>query len=346
MKKLLGLWYSISLPLRPPSDSPAAREQERYAQLTVRVLLLLICIFIPIAPLMIFFSPTSPSARLDGIGAICLLAISWFSGRLGYQRLSALCIIAITFLVIAGPLLTNPLNAALVPLFGVFTISIILAGALLPPVAALLIGLISCLFIIMVALLNLNTKTYNAGNQVQYQTINTVAIAVLLPLIIQIMVAVIVYAIVGNLLSAIRRAERAEEIVALQMEIADHEQERLRQQSQLEDGLEKIAEAHARIANGDYMARVSLNEGDVLWSIAIPLNNLLNRLQSWKSDADALRITHQAAAYIAERIRTAAQTGQKRDLPLTKTALDPVIVEINKVISSSQPVPTRKSRLL
>jgi hypothetical protein len=231
----------------------------------------------------------------------------------------------------------------LVPLFNVFTISIILAGALMPPVAALITGLFSCVYTFLVALLSLNINTYNQGNQLHYQTINTLAIAILLPIVIQIIVAVIIYVIMRNLLVAIRRADRAEEIVALQTSVVEHERARLREQKQLEIGLEKIAEAHARIANGDYHARVSLSEGDVLWSIAIPLNNLLNRIQSWKTDADTLLITYRAAKYISEQIRVNLQSSQKRDLPLTKTPLDPVIIEVNKMTTA---FPSRSRPLL
>jgi hypothetical protein len=123
----------------------------------------------------------------------------------------------------------------------------------------------------------------------------------------------------------------------------EHERARQQEQKQLETGLEKIAEAHARIANGDYNARVSLKEGDVLWSVAIPLNNLLNRIQTWKNDADTLYTTHRAARYIAEQIRLSIQYEQRRDLPLTKTPLDPVIVEVNKIMAT---MPARSSRPL
>ena len=334
MKTLLNWWYAISLPRYVPGSSPREREAERYARLTAVLLLLFISTILPLMPIMLFFSPTSPSARPDAIGIFCLLTLSWISGRLRGQRFSAVCLIACTFLAITGPLLSHPLDAALVPLFSVFTISIVLAGALMPPAAALITGLASCLYIILFALLSLNPITYVQGDQLHYQTINTVAIAVILPIVIQIIISVIVYMIMRNLLIAIRRADRAEEIVVLQTTIVEHERVRLREQKQLEEGLEKIAEVHARIANGDYLARASLNESDVLWSIAIPLNNLLNRIQSWKNDAENLLITQRAARYIAEQIRISFQSEQRRDLPLTKTPLDPVIVEVNKIIAN------------
>lgn len=332
MSTFFNWWYSLALPRRALLTTPMEKEQERYEHLTAGLLLLIICVFLPLAPIMLFFSPTSPSARPGAIGLLCLLTISWIMGRTGRQKWSATCIIACTFLAIGGPLLTDQLNTTLVPLFSIFTISIILAGALLPPVAALITGFFSCLVIILVALFSLNLNTYSQNNPSSYQGVNVLALAILLPLAIQIIVAVIVYVIMRNLLNAIHRADQAEEVVALQMAIRENERERLREHKQLEEGLEKIAEVHARIANGEHLARVSLDEGDVLWSIAIPLNNLLNRLQSWKNDADTLFATNQAAGYIAQRMRSNIHSGQRYTLPLTRTALDPVIVEVNRLM--------------
>jgi uncharacterized membrane protein len=346
MNPFFRWWYALSLPLRAPVTTPREREQQRYEHLTAGLLLLIVCVFLPLAPLMLFFSPQSPSARPDAIGLICLLLIAWIAGRVGRQRLSASCIIACTFLAIGGPLATDPLNTTLVPLFGVFTISIILAGSLLPPVAALITGFFSCLAIVAIAMISLNLHTYTQGTVSQYQGMNVLALAIILPMIIQIVVAVIVYVIMRNLLTAIHRADQAEQIVSLQMAIRENERERLREHKQLEDGLEKIAEAHSRIANGDYYARVSLAEGDVLWSIAIPLNNLLNRLQSWKADSDMLLMTRQAAGYIAQQMRVNFQSGQQNNLPLTRTSLDPVIVELNRVLAASQSVTRSSSRPL
>lgn len=338
MKNVLNWWYTISLPHRPAAVTPTERNQKRYAQLTASLLLLFLCAILPLLPIMLFFSTKSPSARPDAVGILFFLAIAWIAGRMGGQRFSAICIIAITFLAITGPLLTNPLTSAMVPLFGVFTISIILAGALLPPTAALITGLITCLYTGAFAFLSLNPNTYNQGDQVHYQAVNTFAIALILPIVIQIVIAVVTYIIMRNLLVSINRAERAEEIVALQTTIASYERTRALEQKQLEEGLEKIAEVHARIANGDYQARVSLNEGDVLWSVAVPLNNLLNRLQSWKSDSESLSFTQRAAEYISRLIRANRESSQARQLPLTRTPLDPVILEMNKTLAGEQQV--------
>ncbi len=231
MKKILDWWYALSLPRHLLSvATPVERERTRYAQLTAGFLLLLICVFIPVSPIMLFFSPASPSSPPIAIGMFGLLALSWLCGRLGRQILSACCIIAYIFLSVTGPLLTNPLDASLIPVFSAFTIAVVLAGALMPPVAALVTGVLSCLDIVVVASLALHTDTYSKGAQLHLATINVLSVAVILPCLIQILVAVVIYVIMRNLLSAIRRADRAEEIVALQGEIAEYERVRMREE--------------------------------------------------------------------------------------------------------------------
>jgi hypothetical protein len=71
---------------------------------------------------------------------------------------------------------------------------------------------------------------------------------------------------------AIRRAERAEEVAALEHTLAE-------QKRQLDVGIQQILQTHVQVANGDYGARAPLSQNNVLWQIANSLNNLLNRLQ-------------------------------------------------------------------
>ena len=333
MKTILNWWYSLALPRRAFASSPQERERERYARLTAGLLLLISCLFLPVAPIMLFFSPASPSSPPIGVALICLLIISWITGRMGHQIFSASCLIVLIFLGATGPLLTNQFSASLTPLFSEFTIAVVLAGSLMPPSAALIAGAVSCLDIGLVNFFALNMNTYTQGDRLHLLAVNTLSLTLMVPISIQILISVIVFVIMRNLLTAIRRADRAEEIVSLQKAIAEHERTRTSEQRQLEESLERIAEVHARIANGDYNARISLNDGNVLWSIAVPLNNLLNRLQGWKNDSDGLLVTRQAADYIAKQLRFFAMTDHRQSLPLTGTPLDPVIVEMNKLLA-------------
>lgn len=72
--------------------------------------------------------------------------------------------------------------------------------------------------------------------------------------------------------SAIRRADRAEEIASLEHDIAE-------QKRQLDTGIQEILEVHVRAANGDFAARAPLHQENVLWQVSASLNNMLSRLQ-------------------------------------------------------------------
>lgn len=93
--------------------------------------------------------------------------------------------------------------------------------------------------------------------------------------------------------AAIRRADRAEELAAMEHQLAE-------QKRQLDFGIRQILDTHVRIANGDYTARAPLNQDNVLFQIAASLNTLLNRLGR----------AAQAEYYLQ---RTASEIGRLRD---------------------------------
>lgn len=329
MGTFLNWWYGVTLPNRGPDTTPIERERTRYARLTSAFTLLLFITYIPLGPIMIFDSPRSPSSPPIAIGLLCLLIGAVILGRQGWNIAAATCVVLEIILGVTGPLVTNPLDPTLLPLFSLLSIAVILAGALMPPQAALIVGAGSCVEIALISVFQPHTLAYETMLKQDLFTIT-----LMLPIAIQLMVSVIIYAIMHNWLMTIRRADRAEEIIALQKEIADYQRGRTVEREQLEEGFYKIADTYTRIANGDFQARVSLSEGNVLWSIALPLNNLLNRLQYWKNDVDTLVYTRNAARQIAESLRYAIASGRPVILQPTGTPLDPVLVEINKIVGT------------
>ena len=340
MKRFLIWWYGIALPQRGPDTNPHERERTRYARLTCIFLLIFIVIFVPLSPIMIFDSPMSPSSPPIAIGMLACLAGSFILGRLGRNIPSAAFIILYNMLSVTGPLATNPLDPSLLPLFGVFSIAVILAGALMPPVAALVVGILGSLDIILLTIFVPHTLAYNT-----MMSNGLFTITLILPVALQLIAAVITFVIMRNLIATIRRADRAEEIVALQQQVTQHIRSQVQQKQQLEDGFRRIAETHARISNGDPNARVSLTEGHVLWNIAVPLNTLLNRVQRMKVESDMLMATYQSSYQVAHMLHQAIASDQVAsvNLPPTGTPLDPVVLEINNMarkVSQDSSVPS------
>ncbi len=120
---------------------------------------------------------------------------------------------------------------------------------------------------------------------------------------------------------AIRRADRAEELAALEHQLAD-------QKRQLDIGIEQLLQTHVRAANGDFTARAPLRQENVLWQIASSLNNLLARMQR------AAQADHQLARTEEElrRLAAAIDDAQAGRMPLwpapTGTAADLILERI------------------
>ncbi len=332
MRQFMDWWYAFSLPKRGPDTTPRERERTRYARLTSAFLLLVCVIFIPVSPIMIFFSPNSPSSPVIGVGVILLLICAFGFGKAGWNYLCAACIITYNIICVTAVLLTNPLDPSLLPLFGVFSISIILAGALMPPIASLVVSILCCLNILFISQVVPHTVAYQQMLDKGLFTITLIA-----PIGIQLMIGVVSFVIMRSLINTIHRADRAEEIISLQQELARHVRTQIHQKQQLEEGVQQIAETHARISNGDLSVRVNLTEGHALWNVAGSLNNLLNRLQRMKGDADMLVATRHAAYQISNMLHQAVIQGKIASvhLPTTGTPLDPVIMELNNVTRSA-----------
>lgn len=331
MNAALSWWYRLSLP-NLPMETPGQREKARYARLTSGFLLLICLLFLPAAGIMIFDSPKSPSSPPIAMIVILILFCSFITGRMGLNILSASFLVFYDIFMVTGVLVSNPLDPSLLPLFGAFVLATIIASALMPPIASIIVGVICCLDISFIAFNPFMPRT--AAFQGMLDN-GLYTVTWLLPILVQIVISTIMFVVMTTLTKVVRRADRAEEIVALQMELATSQRQRAEEQRQLEEGFHQIAEVHARVANGDVRARVSLEQGHVLWSVAVPLNNLLNRMHRTQNDTDILLQTQQAAQYVASCIHRARITGDQNPLTATGTALDPVIVEINKGLPSA-----------
>ncbi|HZC77676.1 MAG TPA: hypothetical protein VE258_07995, partial [Ktedonobacterales bacterium] len=121
--------------------------------------------------------------------------------------------------------------------------------------------------------------------------------------------------------SAIRRADRAEDLAALEHAVSE-------QRRQLEVGAQQLLETHVRVANGDYGARAPVVQDNILWQVAASLNNLLARLQKSAQADHQLRRTEDELRRLAGAIDD-AQAGRRPIWPApTGTAADLIIERI------------------
>lgn len=323
MKSFLAWWYRISLPKWDPDLTPAERERTRYARLTSAFSLLILCISLPTTVNTIINRVTQTGPIFGVIGFSCVMSAILFN-KLGYNRVAAFLLILYVTLVAGGALLRDPLDPAFVPVFCSFVVTIILAGSLMPPIFALLVALMNCIIIILDIVFQQHTAYYD-------HMLNTggASLVAALPIALQIIVGVVVYVIMTNLITTIRRADRAEEIVALQKEVMEYQRRRVQEQQQLEERIAVIARVSSAVAGGDLGVRIPMEPEGALWQITVPLNNLLNRVQRWKGNSDVLERTLLAIKNIGQEMQRARiQRAPVVFRQPTETPLDPLLPEI------------------
>jgi hypothetical protein len=340
MHAFLNWWYTVSLPHRGPDVTPAQRERTRYARLTTNFTLLLLILTVALTPLSIFnaYNPAAPIIALIGLG---LVVAAVLFNKLGLNILAAIMIVSSTTFNVMGTMITNALDPSLVPIFGALVIPVILSGSLMPPVAALIDGMVNVVLILLVDLFQHHTRAYD-----DMMRLGLYSVSAALPITLQIVVAVVTYVIMRNLILTIRRADRAEEIIELQKTIAEFERTNSQERKQLEEGLTLISQVHTDIARGNFDIRVPFENESVLWPVVVSLNNLLHSIRQWKGDAEQLERLRQVIGLVVQEIQKARVMRrpaffQRR----TGTLIDPLLAEINQISAqafhSSQSQPPR-----
>jgi hypothetical protein len=242
------------------------------------------------------------------------------AGHVGFAgTLIALLIIAGTL----GAVVSYPKGLTLdaLPAFDLLIVSVVVAASLLPRRAAFLIAAIN------IALITTDFFAQPHAADLQHELSDTtlypspvVASISLItrPIALQIIVSVVAYLWVRGTDDAIRRADRAEEIAALEHRIAE-------QKRQLDYGVQQILQTHIRAANGDFGARAPLGQDNALWQISSSLNNLLARLQRAGNAEYRLQRTEEELQRLAAALQD-AQSGRRPIWPAPSgTSVDPII---------------------
>jgi len=255
------------------------------------------------------------------VGAILSVVVACILNRFGQVTIAAIIVIGVLTAAILGADLSAPLGQ-LAPdylaSYDLLVIPVLVAAALMPPIVAfILVGVNSAL--IIVDFLVLQTYTPALAEEVSAD-----GLGLLLgrPIGLEVATAVIVYLLVRGIIENARRADRAEELAALEGAIAD-------QKRQLDVGVQQILATHVRAANGDYSARAPLGQDNVLFAVAASLNNLLARLQRSGQFENHLRRTEAEAHKLAMALDE-ARAGRRPAWPTPSgTVVDELIGRVN-----------------
>lgn len=261
-----GLWLRLTAPAPDPSAmmDRQLRERQRRAELTSAV-----APFVLLSGLLLAQQAVADPITAGGIVAIWVAVIlALIFNRAGAQTLAAVLLILGMDGSVEGALITahGGIGAAWLPTFDLFVVPLIAVGFLLsrryiPLFAGLHIAMIIGDFFLLPHNADLAPLIQVWGTGVAFQR----------ALILQVMGAALSYVAARSTDQAIARADRAEDVAAMEHQLVE-------QQRQVEVGMQQILQTHIRVANGDFSARAPLGQDNVLFQIASSLNNLLNRL--------------------------------------------------------------------
>ena len=321
-------WYRLSCLPEPATSAPLAqRELYRRARL-VSLFIFLMQVFV-ITSLPAGFSGTNPFLAVVLIFAFIANVAAMVCNRTGLVTIAGLLVVFNVELSISTNIITTPhgLSLTAVPLFDILVIPLVLAASLLPTGFVFLFAALNSAFVILGMFFLPHTPDLTAA--LKTSTFGLVS----LPVFIQIILAVIAFFWVRGANQAIARADRAEQIALLEHEISESRQAQAEQKEQLEGAIQVIAQALAQANQSDTYQRIP-TQGNVLWEIAGPINNMIARLQRLRYTEAEHQQYQKELTMLLTALRKAQETQQPPRLPVGqggKYVLTPIYQEINRI---------------
>lgn len=331
---LVGMWYRLTaIPENPRQTSFIKREAERKSRLLSTAIFFLMLVVVLITPATLFIPNRGVLWLCVGMVILCLFSLAL--NRNGKTILAGVIITAAFevafFLTIVS---TRPFDIANLPLYDMLVLPELLVASLLPGSSIFVAALINSLFIWGDLVFQPRTVTLT-----QYLASPLFYVALVRPVVMQLLVAVVVYIWVRSTLRAIERADKAEMLAHLEHALAE-------QKKQLELGIQEILQTHTAVSNGNFEARTPLTQDHALWPLANALNTLLTRFQRAVRAEQSLQQIQVILPPIVNKLQEAEQ--HQRPVPAfqhTGTPLDPLLSWLNGRIISRHSSVTRFPKL-
>lgn len=247
--------------------------------------------------------------------------------RSGHVTLSGLVLIALINISTINFIITqahsNPTDPGLsntgaavfyLLMLPVLNAGMVLPNRLIPVIGALEVGLTVLVFAQLPHnhLLQAEIQASNGG-----QTYN----AILGPLLLQVCGAAIVWLFSWSVDQAILRASRAEELAEARARLNAQARQIANQKQRLEEAIQVVQAVQSRVANGDYSARVSLQEQDLL-PLAVSFNILAERLGRIKNIEQDYQRLERAVQHLLEVCASLAHNATPTVMRATGTVVD------------------------
>lgn len=309
----------VAPPAVPASASFAERERARRGLLAGGLLLALLVIEVGALFQFVVVDDDHPAMKVALGIALALSAVAAALNRSGRVTAAGLLLIALADLsLVSIPATAIGGRFDIVDLGALYLTagSVLVAASTLAPWSVFPVAAINSALMLLIVVVMPHTTAVD-----QLIASNNAQQAFSGPLLMQAIVAFVAYFWAQSVLTALRRADRAEEVAELER----REVERTRE---LEQGVRELLAVHVQLANGNFQARSVPIRNQLLWQIGNSLNILIGRLARLAQVDFLLRRTESEAQRVAEAIRV-MRSGRQPVWPTSSgTPLDVVVVAL------------------
>jgi hypothetical protein len=258
----------------PALHNRAVHSEEQIRRQQIALLILLVIVVFQMVDLLGAVISQSMTDIWTGLLGLVLCGAAFLFTRLSNIAVVSVLLIIVVDLGCGVMILLSPmgLDVANLPVFDVLLVSELIAVSILPVISVFPIALVNILFIIGVFLFQHRTPEMKMM-MMSSMAFNMVA----QPIVLQIVVAIVSFIWVRSALNAIARADRAEELAALQRREAERQQREIEHRRQLDEGVEYLSQVLVHAANGQDNVRAALGQDNALWRIGNAINLLLTR---------------------------------------------------------------------
>ncbi len=305
-RKIFAWWFRLSCPPEPPSTAPLI-QRERYRRArTISIITFLLQLY-AIASLPAGFFGLNRLLVVIVIVSFFLNIVLMITNRRGWVTFAGLLLVFNIEISQGLNIITSPggLGLASLPIFDLMVIPLVLAASVLPAFYVFGFAVLNSIFALLGIL-------YLPHHPDLAEALKTSGVGLItLPIVIQIILAFLAFLWVQSAERAIKRADRAEQIALLEHDIAESRQLIAEQKAQLDSSIQEISQALLNSNNGRGITRMP-TQGNPLWLIVGPINNLLARMDRMRH----VEVEYQQLVMELEQLLVAIRTARTAHQPL------------------------------
>jgi hypothetical protein len=334
---VLGWWYSLMAYHLPEGQKPTLRDQERIRRSRLATFVLMVQLFLiegPVVPV-VAAAPNHALVLPWLLGCLVVLLLAIGCNKYGKLIIAGLFMVLSIEITVGIKILTVPggIGLASLPQFDILIQPVLLAVVLLPPWSAFVVAFGNMVFIVFSLVAGPHAPDLAAAlhNPVLVGDIFAV------PVMSECIIATVAFLIVANLLSALKRASRAEQIAQLEHSIAESQRSLEARNKELETGVATLTQTIQSAANsqGGTYERINLPSGHVLWPVLQQIWHFLDRFQRARQAEAVLATSIQASTELIQALERVEQGQPFQPPPRRQTPLDGVAFTLANLFQRS-----------